>query len=257
GGGVRTGGTVVANPTSESVCTNGGEVSADHGLGGNSQFACGGSVDAIPIPAGIEESFVSTVIDLWDPDRPAHGKPKIVLYVMRDSSLDKNSSTIKARTRRVNTGGIEPAVFVNFKEVAVKLVRSGFKPIRGNTLGETIPGGEVCGQNIRFVDQLEGRIVDSLKTLGFGLRDHYAVEHDFVLKVDTAVNAMAKGATGDARDEEQVAVNLAVAAAANKGGYFLKDGALNDGSQIRLVRLESNGGRGHFHGRGFDAGAQD
>ena len=134
---------------------------------------------------------------------------------MGNRALDKYARRIELRTWRIHAARIKKTVSIDLEKVAMKLIGAGLELVGGNAVGKSVLCGKIIGDDVGFVDQFVGRIVNRLKALGFGLSDYHAIEHDLILEVDAAVDPMTECATGNTGSEKQETVNLAITSAAN------------------------------------------
>src|SRR4029077_4910862 len=155
-----------------------GEIAADLRGSGDGKGSLIGQIQAEPIGAKMEKGFVFSVVELRDPYRATEREAKIVL-------VDGWSGTLpcSAAARRVGPGRVENRIAHDLESVAMQLIGSRSKLIGGNTLGQSVLGGKVGGQDLDFADHLERRIDVGLEALGFRLDGNDAVKNNFIFKV--------------------------------------------------------------------------
>ena len=78
-------------------------------------------------------------------------------------------------------------------------------------MGQSVLSREIRCKDLDLADHFKGWIDIRLQTLRFRLVGDDAIEHDFILEVDAAVDTMTKFAALNTRRDEKVVVNLPIA----------------------------------------------
>src|SRR6266566_982586 len=118
-----------------------------------------------------------------------------------------------ARSRRGGVSRIEIAVAHDLESVPVKGVCARRELIGRHPLCQAILSRKRRGQDAELTYHLEGRVDISLQALRFRLGDSHSVKYHFILKVQTAINAVAEAAAGHPWRNKQKIVNLSAASA--------------------------------------------
>ncbi len=154
----------------------------------------------IPIHRNVKECPVLPVIELGYAQWSANGEAVFVLLVDGSGGREK-----PARIENRVANEIEGVPMIEVGPLAHVIVLDALAP--------AILGGKYRCQNLEFVDRLVRGINIRLEPIGFEGSHRNAVEENFTVEIDTAIDAAGEAIALDAGNQKDKAVNLPASAA--------------------------------------------
>ena len=139
----------------------------------------------------VAKSAVAAVVNLGNRNRSAHREAVVVFVICGRTSAASPCRTIE------ESNGIEEAVAVNLKKIAVIAVRSRGHLVSQSALTKTELRREGGTLYAKLLHHLIRRVEVQSVAFGLGLRGGDAVVDNFLFKVDATANAMRKRVARD------------------------------------------------------------